>query len=89
MVEVQGSAVAEGFKHLETIASLHFHRSPEEQLEAIGLVLESYGLGEEAREQLLKTVMEFVPIERWQAVGWVVMGYMAGLATVQYASESD
>lgn len=89
MVEVQGSAVAEGFKHLETIAALHFQRTPEEQMEAICLVLESFGMDEDARQQLQKTVYEFVPEDRRQtATGWVMMGFIAGLSTANHATES-
>lgn len=87
MLDVKDNAVRSGFDHLETIANLHFHRTPEEQLEAIGNVLESFGMDEEARNQLLVSVVEFIPEERRNAVGWVIMGFVAGLSSAAHASE--
>lgn len=87
MVDIQENAIEHGFRHLETIAQLHFDKPPAEQLEAVGLVLESFGLDEESRRQLIYSVDEFVPDERKSAVGWVIMGFIAGLSTAQNATE--
>jgi hypothetical protein len=88
MAEVKESAIEYGFRHLDTISQLHHSKSPDEQLEAVSIVLESFGLDSESREQLIRTVGEFVPEGRKSATGWVLMGFIAGLSTAQNATES-
>lgn len=88
MLEVTDSSVEHGFKHLETIASLHFHKPAEEQVEAVANVLESFGMDEEARAQLLESLSSFIPKNRIQASGWMMMGFMAGVSAAQNALES-
>jgi len=88
MVEIQENAIEHGFKHLETIAQLHHSKSAVEQLEAVTIVLESFGLDGESCEQLIRSVDEFVPEGRKSAQGWVLMGFIAGLSTAQNATES-
>lgn len=87
-MEVKEDAVKHAFTHLEDIASLHFHKPPEEQVEAMTLVMESFGMDEDAREKLIEELKEFVPKRMWHARGWLLMGFLAGLSAAQNASES-
>lgn len=87
MMAVKDSAVAEGFKHLETIAALHFHRPPQEQMEAVTNVMASFGMDDEAIQTLVDNLGRIVPEEYWQARGWVMMGFIAGLSTAQNSTE--
>lgn len=90
MLEVKDTSVEHGFKHLETIASLHYHKPAEEQVEAIANVLESFGMDEQARSELLERIANFVPEDRRKAAtGWLLMGFVAGVSASQNASESN
>ena len=84
-MQITADSVQRGFEHLEILGSLHFHKPPEEQMEAMTLVLESYGMNEEARNKLIESLTGFVPHKLWQARGWVLMGFLAGLASASYA----
>lgn len=79
----------QGFDHMETLASLHFHKPAEENFEAMLLVLESLGMDEDARQQLNDCLIDFVPTKMWLARGWVMMGFMAGMLAAQNALEAD
>lgn len=81
--------VGRGFDHLETIAAVHYGKSAEEYAEAIGTLSEFFGMDEEAQTYLLTRVSEFVPSTRSEAKSWVIIGFLIGMATAQYGSESD
>jgi hypothetical protein len=89
MVAVKESAIEYGFRHLDTISQLHHSKSPDEQLEAVSIVLESFGLDDESKSHLIQSVNDFVPEGRKTATGWVLMGFIAGLSCAQNATESD
>lgn len=89
MLAVKENEVAAGFEHIQTLAALHFHKPPEEQYESIGLVMESFGMDEEAKEALTQQLNEFVPERLRQARGWVMMGFLAGLSAAQNVVESE
>lgn len=80
--------VAKGFDHLETIAAVHYGKSSEEYAEAIGTLSEFFGMNEEAQGYLLARVSDFVPSGREEAKPWVIIGFLIGMATAQYGSES-
>lgn len=87
-MNITSDNVKRGFEHIELIGALHFQKSPDEQMEAMSLVMESYGMDETARAVLMESLMTFVPMKLWRARGWVMMGFLAGLATADNA-ESD
>jgi hypothetical protein len=89
MLLVKENSVKDGFDHIETIAALHFHKPPQEQMEATSLVMESFGMDEEAKVALIKALDEFVPERLQQARGWVMMGFLAGLSAAQNGLESE
>lgn len=88
MMEVREDSVKRAFEHLEALSSLHFHKSPDEQTEAMVTVMESFGMDEETREVLRDHVAEFIPQEG-RARGWVLMGFLAGLSAAQNAVDTD
>jgi hypothetical protein len=71
MVAVKESAIEYGFRHLDTISQLHHSKSPDEQLEAVSIVLESFGLDDESKSHLIQSVNDFVPEGRKTATGCV------------------
>jgi hypothetical protein len=85
MLTVDDSAVTLGWDHMETLAALHFQKPPEEQMEAITLVMESFGMDESAKEALLARMDGFVPASHKWARGWLIMGFLAGLSAAQNA----
>lgn len=85
ILEVTDSAVSKGFDHVDTLATLHYQKPSEEQMEAMTLVMESFGMNEEARDYLLTRLDTFVPERLAQARSWVIMGFLAGLSAAQNA----
>lgn len=88
-MEVRDDSVEHGFKHLETIAALHFHKPAEDQMEAMTTVMGSFGMDEEAITELIDQLAEFVPKRLWHARGWMLMGFVAGLSAAQNAIDND
>lgn len=88
-MEVKEESIEQGFNHLETLAQLHFHKSPMEQMEAMTNVMASFGMDERAIVTLSEKLTSLVPDSHWAARGWVLIGYVAGLSTAQNAAESE
>lgn len=80
-----------GFDQVETIARIHEEADEAAKFEAIKTYQEFLGLTDEASDQLIKRVREFIPAsreDRAKAEGWVYIGVVLGLSAASKALES-
>jgi hypothetical protein len=89
MLDISDDNVDFGFSHLETIASIHYGKSPEEYKESIEALAEYFGMDDAAQMRMLARVGEFVPESKRDARSWVIIGFLIGLATAQNGIDSE
>jgi hypothetical protein len=80
---IQDEHIAEAFQHFTVIAQLHGDEEAEDQFEAVKAYMEFLGLNEDAINELITQVKEFVPEALTRAHGWVIIGFLMGLTAVQ------
>lgn len=85
---VSDEDIDKGFDHLETVTLLHYQKTHEEYWEAIKAFQEWLGMDEDARTALSERMKDFLPEGRKESIPYVIIGFMAGLSTAQYATES-
>jgi hypothetical protein len=89
-VKVTDEHIGRAFDQVETISSLHHGKPAMEQFNAVKAFQEYLGMTEEANARLHTRIESFVP-EPLVAVasGWLVVGFMLGLAAAQNAVEPE
>jgi hypothetical protein len=86
MPVIDSDSVDAAFSHLKEVALVHKGRMPDEVLEAIQLVMESFGVDEEAQTYVAHRISDYVP-EKAVGRGWMLLGVIIGLAMSNNSQE--